>query len=104
MRNQGHSNSDTRRLVELIQAGVLGGVTEIHCWTDRPIWPQGITRPKETPTVPSTLDWDLWLGVAPERPYHPAYVPFKWRGFWDFGTGALGDMACHVMDLPFFAL
>ena len=104
MGNQGHCNSDTRRLVELIQAGVLGKVSEIHVWTDRPIWPQGIGRPQETPPVPPTLDWDLWLGVAPWRPYHAAYVPFKWRGFWDFGTGALGDMACHCMDLAFFSL
>jgi predicted dehydrogenase len=104
MGNQGHSHPGTRRLVELIQAGVLGKVREIHCWTDRPIWPQGIGRPAETPAVPSTLDWNLWLGVAPWRPYSPAYVPFKWRGFWDFGTGALGDMACHVMDLAFFSL
>src|SRR6266567_4504318 len=106
MGNQGHCNPDTRRLVELIQAGVLGEVSQIHVWTDRPAnwWPQGIGRPKETPPVPPTLDWDLWLGVAPWRPYHPAYVPFKWRGFWDFGTGALGDMACHCMDLAFFSL
>jgi len=104
MGNQGHSNPETRRLVELIQAGALGGVREVHCWTDRPIWPQGIKRPSDAPPVPSTLDWELWLGVAPWRPYNPAYVPFKWRGFWDFGTGALGDMACHNMDLPFFSL
>ena len=106
MGNQGHCSPDTRRLVELIQAGVLGKVGEIHVWTDRPgnWWPQGIERPKQTPPVPPTLDWDLWLGVAPWRPYHPAYVPFKWRGFWDFGTGALGDMACHCMDLAFFSL
>jgi predicted dehydrogenase len=108
MGNQGHSNPDTRRLVELIQGGVLGKVREIHVWTDRPgsWWPQGIDRPnpKEPPKVPDTLDWDLWLGVAPSRPYDPAYVPFRWRGFWDFGTGALGDMACHNMDLAFFAL
>ena len=106
MGNQGHCHPDTRRLVELIQAGVIGKVGEIHVWTDRPgnWWPQGIERPKETPPVPPTLDWDLWLGAAPWRPYHPAYVPFKWRGFWDFGTGALGDMACHCMDLAFFSL
>src|SRR3989449_6212318 len=104
MGNQGHSNPETRRLVELIQAGVLGKVREVHVWTDRPIWPQGIARPTDTPPVPKTLDWDLWLGVAPWRPYNPAYVPFKWRGFWDFGTGALGDMACHNMDLAFFSL
>jgi len=106
MGNQGHCNPATRRLVELIQAGVLGDVNEIHVWTDRPNnwWPQGVNRPRETPPVPPTLDWDLWLGVAPRRPYHPSYVPFKWRGFWDFGTGALGDMACHCMDLAFFSL
>ena len=106
MGNQGHCNSHTRRLVELIQGGVLGKVSAIHVWTDRPNnwWPQGIERPKETPPAPPTLDWDLWLGVAPWRPYNPAYVPFKWRGFWDFGTGALGDMACHCMDLAFFSL
>jgi predicted dehydrogenase len=104
MGNQGHSHPDTRRLVELIRYGVLGEVREAHVWTDRPIWPQGIGRPKDEPPVPPGLDWDLWLGPAPKRPYHPAYVPFKWRGFWDFGTGALGDMACHCMDLFFFAL
>jgi predicted dehydrogenase len=104
MGNQGHSNPETRRLVELIQAGVLGTVREVHVWTDRPIWPQGIDRPTDTPPVPRTLDWDLWLGVAAWRPYHSAYVPFKWRGFWDFGTGALGDMGCHNMDLAYFSL
>ena len=106
MGNQGHSNPESRRLVELIQAGVIGNVQEVHVWTDRPgnIWPQGIPRPTGTPPIPETLDWDLWLGVAPRRPYHPDYVPFKWRGFWDFGTGALGDMGCHNMDLAFFSL
>ncbi|MEW6307016.1 MAG: Gfo/Idh/MocA family oxidoreductase [Verrucomicrobiota bacterium] len=104
MGNQGHSHPESRRMVELIQAGVLGQVSEIHVWTDRPIWPQGIERPVGTPPVPATLDWDLWLGPAPERPYHTEYAPFKWRGFWDFGTGALGDMGCHNMDLSFFAL
>lgn len=106
MGNQGHSNPESRRLVELIQAGVIGNAQEVHVWTDRPgqIWPQGIPRPTGTPPVPETLDWDLWLGVAPWRPYNPDYVPFKWRGFWDFGTGALGDMGCHNMDLAFFSL
>ncbi len=104
MGNQGHANPQSRRLVELVQGGVLGAVQEVHVWTDRPIWPQGIGRPKETPPVPGTLDWDLWLGPAPERPYHPAYVPFKWRGFWDFGTGALGDMGCHNSDVAFWSL
>ncbi len=104
MGNQGHSNDGTRRVVELVQAGVVGPIREVHCWTDRPIWPQGIDRPAERPAPPSTLNWDLWLGPAQERPYNPAYVPFKWRGWWDFGTGALGDMACHVCDTAFWAL
>ena len=104
MGNQGHSNPDSRRYVELIQAGVLGDVKEVHIWTDRPIWPQGIGRPAGSPPVPKGLDWDLWLGPAQERPYHPAYHPFKWRGFWDFGTGAVGDMGCHNSDLAYWAL
>jgi hypothetical protein len=81
-------------------------VTELHVWTDRPAgwWPQGVTRPKETPPVPPTLDWDVWLGPAPARPYNPAYVPFKWRGVWDFGTGAIGDMGIHNLDTAFWAL
>ena len=103
MGNQGHSQNDSRRLVELVQAGVLGEVTEIHVWTDRPIWPQGIERPPAVP-VPEHIDWELWLGPAPYRPYHDGCVPFKWRGFWDFGTGALGDMGCHNMDMAYFAL
>lgn len=103
MGNQGHSEVGTRRLVELVQAGVLGEVKEIHVWTDRPIWPQGIERPPRIP-MPYTLDWDLWLGPAPWREFHDGCVPFKWRGFWDFGTGAIGDMGCHNMDLAYFAL
>ena len=103
MGNQGHSQVESRRLVELIQHGVLGDVKEVHVWTDRPIWPQGIERPPLI-AVPKTLDWDLWLGPAPWREFHDGCVPFKWRAFWDFGTGALGDMGCHNMDLAFFAL
>jgi predicted dehydrogenase len=103
MGNQGHSHPDSRRLVELIRAGVLGDVHEIHVWTDRPIWPQGVRRPPRA-RVPAGLDWDLWLGPAPWREYHGGCVPFKWRAFWDFGTGALGDMGCHLMDLAFFSL
>ncbi len=103
MGNQGHSQSDSRRLVELIQSGALGEVKEVHIWTDRPIWPQGIERPAALAT-PDHLDWDLWLGPAPYRPFHDGCVPFKWRAFWDFGTGALGDMGCHNMDLAFSAL
>jgi predicted dehydrogenase len=101
MGNQGHAGEGIRLLKEWYQAGVLGEVREVHTWTDRPIWPQGVKAPdhsKLIPVVPSTLDWDLWLGVAPQRAYDPAYLPFNWRGYWDFGTGALGDMGCHMMD------
>jgi predicted dehydrogenase len=103
MGNQGHAQPESRRLVELIRAGVLGEVREIHIWTDRPIWPQGIGRPPRAP-VPAHVDWELWLGPAPFRDFHEGCVPFNWRAFWDFGTGALGDMGCHNMDLAFFAL
>ncbi len=101
---QGLCSESHRLLCEWVWAGLLGPVREVHLWTNRPIWPQGIDRPKDTPPVPKGLDWDLWLGPAPYRPYHPAYVPFKWRGWWDFGTGALGDIACHAMDAIFWAL
>ena len=104
MGNQGHSGEGVRLICEWIWDGAIGPVREVHAWTNRPVWPQGIDRPKETPPVPPTLDWNLWLGPAPYRPYHPAYLPFKWRGWWDFGTGALGDMACHVIDPIFAAL
>lgn len=104
MGNQGHSNEGARQVVELVRAGVVGPIREVHAWTDRPIWPQSIDRPKDTPEVPKRVHWDLWIGPAPERPYHPAYHPFAWRGWWDFGTGALGDMACHVADTAFWAL
>ncbi|HUX55332.1 MAG TPA: Gfo/Idh/MocA family oxidoreductase [Bacteroidales bacterium] len=105
MGNQGHANEGPRILNELIWQGAIGKVHEVHCWTDRPIWPQGIpNRPKDEPQVPSTLDWDLWLGITNYRPYNPAYVPFAWRAWWDFGCGALGDMGCHVMDYPFWTL
>ena len=104
MGNQAHAGEPIRRAVELIQAGIIGEVSEVHVWTNRPVWPQGIDRPTGEHPVPNTLDWDLFLGPAPWRPYHPDYAPFKWRGFWDFGTGALGDMACHIMDMPYWAL
>jgi predicted dehydrogenase len=104
MGNVGHSSEATRRIVELVRAGAIGPVREVHAWTNRPIWPQGIaTRPEPQP-VPGHVDWDLWLGPAPKRPYNAAYHPFKWRGWWDFGTGALGDMGCHVLDPAFWAL
>jgi predicted dehydrogenase len=104
MGNQGHSKEGARLICEWIRDGAIGNVYEVHNWTNRPIWPQGIDAPKEIPSVPSTLDWDVWLGPAPFRPYHPAYHPFAWRGFWDFGTGALGDMGAHILDQPFWAL
>src|SRR5438874_1965499 len=104
MGNQGHAREGTRQIREWVEAGAIGTVREVQFWTNRPIWPQAIDRPLEEYYVPATLDWNLWLGTAPERPYHPAYVPFKWRGFWDFGTGALGDMACHIMDAAYWAL
>jgi hypothetical protein len=81
----------------------LGTVSQVHIWTDRPIWPQGERRGPIKP-IPSTLNWEQWLGPAPYRPYAEGYHPFKWRGWWDFGTGALGDMACHTCNLPFMAL
>ncbi|MBE0593602.1 MAG: Gfo/Idh/MocA family oxidoreductase, partial [Gemmatimonadales bacterium] len=104
MGNQGHSWEGTRQIREWVEAGWIGTVREVHYWTNRPIWPQAIERPLESYHAPSSLNWDLWLGPAPERPYHPAYVPFAWRGWWDFGTGALGDIACHAMDAAFWAL
>lgn len=104
MGNHGNSGEDIRRICEWIWNGIIGDVTEVHCWTNRPVWPQGIPRPSETPPIPGTLAWDLWVGPAPMRPYHPTYVPFGWRGWWDFGTGALGDMACHIIDPAFKAL
>jgi predicted dehydrogenase len=107
MGNQGHAGDGCRTLKEWVDAGVLGDVTEVHSWTDRPIWPQGVSLPdhsKMMPVVPSTLDWDLWLGVAAPREYDPAYLPFTWRGYWDFGTGALGDMGCHILDGAYYAL
>lgn len=104
MGNQGHSGEGVRRLCEWIWGGAIGTVKEAHIWTNRPIWPQAIQRPKSVDKVPADLDWDLWLGTAPERPYNHAYCPFAWRGWWDYGCGALGDMACHIMDPAYTAL
>jgi predicted dehydrogenase len=104
---QGHAAEGMRLLREWYEGGVLGEVREIHSWTDRPIWPQGIgpfDHSQRIPVEPATLDWNLWQGVAPARAYDPGFVPFKWRGFWDYGTGALGDMGCHMMDGAFWAL
>jgi len=104
MGNQGTASNGMREAVEVIRAGTLGEVFEVHVWTDRPIWPQGVNRPTETPPVPGGLNWDCWLGPAPFRPYADGYQPFKWRGWIDFGTGALGDMACHTMNIAYMAL
>ncbi len=104
MGNQGHSSDEVRLICEWIQDGAIGPVREVHCWTNRPVWPQGISRPSDTPPVPSTLDWNLWVGPSPMRPYNPCYLPFNWRAWIDFGAGALGDMGCHVMDAAFWSL
>ena len=106
MGNQGHSGEGARLLCEWIWDGAIGHVREAHAWTNRPVWPQGIEmdRPTETPEVPADLDWDLWIGPARYRPYHPTYHPAKWRAWCDFGTGSLGDMACHIVDPIFWAL
>ncbi len=124
MGNQGTAENGLRRAVEIIQAGVLGQIKEVHVWTNRPIWPQGPeailkvgaaremalaalhgkTAKLNLPTPPKNVHWDEFLGTAPYRPYDPVYHPFYWRGWWDFGTGALGDMACHTANMAFMAL
>jgi predicted dehydrogenase len=116
MGNQGTSHDGFRANVELIRSGAIGAVREVHVWTNRPFrnWEKGdmywkqapdlTSRPSDTPPVPANIKWDLWLNAAPERPYHPVYLPHDWRGWWDFGTGALGDMACHTSAMAFMAL
>jgi predicted dehydrogenase len=104
MGNQGASSDDSRKAREWVEAGIIGTVQRVDCWTNRPVWPQGIPLPTEKHKVPKELDWDLWLGPAAMRDYNDAYLPFKWRGWWDFGTGALGDMGCHIMETPFSVL
>ena len=106
MGNNGHAGEGLRLTREWIQAGAIGAVREVHCWSDRPgtFWKQDLDRPTDTPPAPASLDWNLWLGAAPVRPYHPIYCPRAWRGWFDFGTGAMGDMAIHNMDPAFFAL
>ncbi len=110
MGNQGHSSEHIRLLCEWIWDGAIGNIKEVHTWTDRPVggdpWSTFpiMERPKQTPPAPETLDWDLWLGPAKYRPYHPIYCPLTWRGWWDFGAGALGDMGCHILDPAFWAL
>ncbi len=102
MGTQIHAGSNYRRVVEIVQSGAIGPVKEVHVWCGNSR--TGGDRPKDTPPVPEGLHWDLWLGTAPQRPYHPAYVPFNWRGWWDFGGGTIADMACHHMDVSFWAL
>ena len=104
MGNQGSSNDGVRKLMEWYNAGVIGDVTEVFIWTDRPVWPQGVAWPKTTGTVPAELDWNLWLGTAPQKDYVDNILPFNWRGWWDYGTGALGDMGCHLIEAPFRVL
>jgi predicted dehydrogenase len=108
MGNQGHAFDGARRIVELIRDGAIGQVREVHCWTDRPgkYWHQPVERPQMSDPVPKGLDWNVWLGPAPERPYghRGVYCPHNWRAWWDFGSGALGDMACHIVDPAFWAL
>jgi predicted dehydrogenase len=112
MGNMGTAAGGFREGVEVIRSGVIGDIREVHVWTNRPgtpggkpfFWNQGMEKPLERRDVPKTMAWDLWLGPAPERAYNPGYAPFAWRGWWDFGTGALGDMACHTMNLAYMAL
>ena len=104
MGNQGNSHDDVRKLCEWIWNNEIGEIREVHAWTDRPIWPQGIPRPSKVMPVPKTMNWDLFIGPAPMRPFNDVYTPWNWRGWWDFGTGAFGDMACHVLDPVYRAL
>jgi hypothetical protein len=119
MGNQGHANEGNRRMVEWIKASVLGNIKEVHCFTNRPVWPQGMQTPPGKDTPPASLNWEQWLGTAPQRDYvakYPddwqdanlrgkkVYDGFIWRGWWDYGGGALADMACHTMDCMWWAL
>jgi hypothetical protein len=106
MGNHGTYEPSFRRAVEIVQSGALGAVTEVHTWSDRPLkyWKQSIARPKDRPPIPPHVNWDLFLGPARERPYHPIYHPFTWRGWWDFGTGVLGDIICHTVNLAYMSL
>ena len=104
MGNQGASGDGVRELTEWFNAGLIGDVHTVYCWTNRPVWPQGIPWPDKKSEVPKELDWDLWLGTAPYKEYIDKLVPFNWRGWWDYGTGALGDMACHIVEPAFKVL
>jgi predicted dehydrogenase len=101
MGNQGGSGDGVRKMKEMVDAGLIGTVHTVHCWTNRPVWPQGVPTPTGKFEAPAELDWNLWIGPAKMIDYNPAYLPFNWRGWWAFGTGALGDMACHIMDPVF---
>lgn len=104
MGNQGSSGNDTRLIETWIQSGVIGEVHTVHVWTNRPVWPQGIPTPTGKFDIPKEVDWELWLGTAPYRDFNPTYLPATWRGWTDFGTGSLGDMGCHFIDVPYRAL
>jgi predicted dehydrogenase len=104
MGNQGHAGEGIRLISEWLADDAIGQVDEVYCWTNRPVWETGMDRPKEIPSVPPEMDWVLWLGPAPFRPYHPAYAPWSWRAWCDFGTGALGDMGAHIFDIPYETL
>jgi predicted dehydrogenase len=104
MGNQGASGDGVRQLMEWYDHGIIGDVHTVYCWTDRPVWPQGIPWPNTKAPVPQGLDWDLWLGTAPYKEYIEKLVPFNWRGWWDYGTGALGDMGCHIIEPAFRVL
>ena len=104
MGNQGASGDGVRLMKEWYDAGEIGEVNEVYVWTDRPVWPQGIPWPKTSSAIPAELDWKLWLGTAPYKEYVDGLVPFNWRGWWDYGTGALGDMGCHLIEPPFSIL
>ncbi|RPD37984.1 Gfo/Idh/MocA family protein [Chitinophaga barathri] len=104
MGNQGASGDGVRQLMEWYNAGLIGDVHTVYCWTNRPVWPQGLPWPTATAEIPKGLDWDLWLGTAPKKDFVNKLVPFNWRGWWDYGTGALGDMGCHIVEPPFRVL
>jgi len=104
MGNQAHAEDHMRRCVELIRSGIIGKVRDVHTWTNRPIWPQGFANPPQKQKVPKWIDWKQWVGPAGHVDYNENIAPFSWRGWWEYGTGALGDMACHIMDMPYWAL
>jgi hypothetical protein len=104
MGNQGASGPGVKQMIRWFDEGIIGSVHEVQAWTNRPVWPQGIQTPTDKPTLLDGLDWDSWIGPAEWIDYHPLYHPFKWRGWWNFGTGALGDMGCHLIDPPYRVL